>query len=399
MKILFRGLTAAACATALLAAPAFAAPTTVDLRIEGPTRTLFEGQVTTDVRTFRFSNESTQHRCDGVADDTAPPTPSPQPTRGGAIATASEQFGFSMTGSWFDGLGPSFSEINGESVAFDPATNRFLAEYENWQFASSGSCQDSIVNGDTVLFAYGDGSEPLLRLSGPATVRPGQPFGVRVVNGSTGAAIDGASVGGSTTNGSGDATLTLDDRGAQSLKASKPNTIRSNALQVCVSDGADGFCGSRTPSGEVRESAPAGAGARDRTAPHSLFSGIRDGQVFRRGAGPRVVRGRSGEPVAFGSRSLRADSSGLLMVKLRLTRTSGRRCSAWNRTRERFLRRRCGVANGWWFRISDRERWEYQLAQRLPRGRYVLDVKAIDRAYNRDEERRRGANRVIFRVR
>jgi hypothetical protein len=246
-----------------------------------------------------------------------------------------------------------------------------------------------------VLFAYGDGSEPLLRLSGPAGARPGQPFGVRVVDGRNGAAIDGASVGGAVTDGSGDATVVTNQRGVVSFKASKAGTIRSNALRVCVSDGADGACGSSAPAA----SDGVGATARDRTTPQSFFTGIRDGQVFRRGAGPRVIRGRSGEPVALGSRSLRSDASGLLMVKLRLTRTAGARCSTWSRTKERFVRRRCGVGNGSWFRISDRSPWEYQLAQRLPRGRYVLDVKAIDRAYNRDEQRRRGANRVIFRVR
>jgi hypothetical protein len=394
MKILFRGLMAAACATALLAQPAVAAPTTVDLRIEGPSRTLFEGPVTTDVRTFHFSNEATQHRCDGTTDDNGPPNPAPQPTRGGAITTASEQTPFSMTGSWSNQFGASFSEINGESVAFDPNTNRFLAEYKNWQFAQVGACADPIANGDAVLFAYGTGSEPLLRLSGPATARPGEAFAVRVVDGGSGAPIGGAAVGGGVTDASGDAAVVTNQRGVVSFKATKPGTIRSNALRVCVSDGTDGFCDSRTPSGPVAPTA-----ARDRAAPQSFFAGIRDGQVFRRSRAPRVIRGRSGEPIAFGSRTLRSDSSGLLMVKLRLTRTAGGRCSTWSRTKERFVRRRCGVGNGFWFRISDRERWEYQLAERLPRGRYVLDVKAIDRAYNRDEQRRRGANRVIFRVR
>jgi hypothetical protein len=397
MKILFRGLVAAACATALLAQPASAAPTTVELRIEGPSRTVFEGPVTTDVRTFHFSNETTQHRCDGTTDDTAAPNPAPQPTRGGAITTASEQAPFSMTGSWSNQFGASFTEIGGEPVGFDPNTNRFLAEYKNWQFAQVGACSDPIANGDDVLFAYGTGSEPLLRLSGPSTARPGQAFTVRVVDGSNGAPMDGASVGGGVTNGSGDATVVTNQRGVVSFKATKPGTIRSNALRVCVSDGADGACGSQTAGGATQQ--PTAPTARDRTAPASVFTGIRDGQVFRRNRAPRVIRGRSGEPVAFGSRTLRADASGLLMVKLRLTRTAGRRCSTWSRTKERFVPRRCGVANGTWFRISDRTPWEYQLAERLPRGRYVLDVKAIDRAYNRDEQRRRGGNRVIFRVR
>src|SRR3954447_5847090 len=57
----------AAVAMTVLAAPiAHAAPVTVQLRVEGPTRTLFEGPVTTDVRTFHFTGDATQHTCDGT---------------------------------------------------------------------------------------------------------------------------------------------------------------------------------------------------------------------------------------------------------------------------------------------------------------------------------------------
>src|SRR3954451_18000984 len=56
----------------LAAAPAGAAPVTVDLRIEGPNRTVIEGPVTTDVRAFRFSGDSTAHRCDGTAANQGP---------------------------------------------------------------------------------------------------------------------------------------------------------------------------------------------------------------------------------------------------------------------------------------------------------------------------------------
>jgi hypothetical protein len=48
------------------AGPALAAPVTVKLRIEGPATTLFEGPVTTDVRTFHFTGDATQHQCDGT---------------------------------------------------------------------------------------------------------------------------------------------------------------------------------------------------------------------------------------------------------------------------------------------------------------------------------------------
>src|SRR5215213_11258732 len=65
MHKLLSGLVAG---TALLAAaPAGAAPVTVDLRIEGPSRTVFEGPVTTHVRGFRFTGDPSVHRCDGTA--------------------------------------------------------------------------------------------------------------------------------------------------------------------------------------------------------------------------------------------------------------------------------------------------------------------------------------------
>jgi hypothetical protein len=171
MKIRSRaGLAAGLLAAALCAAPAHAAPATVDLRIEGPTRTLFEGTVTTDVRTFRFTGDPVAHQCDGTT--TGGQSPQPVPTRAAAVAAASERTPFSIAGTWSDQYGVSFTSIAGESVAFDPGSNRFLAEYKNNAFASLGACADPIANGDDVLFAYGDGSEPLLALSGPARAWP-----------------------------------------------------------------------------------------------------------------------------------------------------------------------------------------------------------------------------------
>ena len=114
-----------------------------------------------------------------------------------------------------------------------------------------------------------------------------------------------------------------------------------------------------------------------------------------------MLRGLVGEPAGARPRAdaLVPDQSGVLMVKVRLTRNAGGRCSAYSVRRERFVRTRCGASRGFYAKVSDRAEWEYQLASRLPRGRYVLDVVAIDKAYNRDSERRRGENRLVFRVR
>jgi len=404
MKMLSRGLLAAACASALVTADASAA-VSVNLRIEGPNRTVFEGPVGTDLRPFTFTDDPTEYPCDATGANNGGPSPAPQVNRGNALDTASEQAGFSLRGRWFDGFGPSFSEVGGENVAYNADTRAYLVEYKNYRFAEYGSCGDPIAAGDDLLFAYGNGSEPLLRLTGPAIARPSQPFDVDVVDGKDGAAVEGASVGGATTNTAGDARVTLTERGPNVLKATKPGTIRSNAVTVCVTDGADGFCGTTKPDGTTAGGGGAAAttgaapfAAPDRTAPTSLIVSVREGQVFSRSRAPRLLRGQAGEPVG-GARALRPDPSGLLMVKLRLTRTDRGRCSTFSSSRERFVRRPCGAARGYWFRIGDRAAWEYQLPARLPRGRYVLDVNAIDRAFNRDDVRKRGVNRVVFRVR
>lgn len=388
MRVLFRGLSAALLSVAVLAPGALAAPVTVDLRVEGPTRTVFEGRVTTDVRPWKFTNESTEHECNGTA-STGGPSSVPVPTRASALMDA--VYGptpFSVTGTWYS-FGPAISEIGGENVNYDGGSGRYLAEFHNWQFDTSyGACSRQVGNGDVALFAYSTGSEPLLKLSGPATARPGETATVKVVDGRDESPIAGASVGGRLTGADGTAVVgPFSERGENPFKAEKSGTVRSNRLSVCVSDGQDGFCGNRTADGGGGTGSDTAAPPADRTDPLSAITGIREGQIFRRRKAPRVLRGEI------------SDDSALRFVKLRLTRRAGDKCGSFSRSRERFLPRRCGVRHGWWFRIGDSADWEYQLASRLPRGRYVLDVKAWDRSWNVDAERKRGQNRVVFRVR
>jgi hypothetical protein len=70
--------------------------------------------------------------------------------------------------------------------------------------------------------------------------------------------------------------------------------------------------------------------------------------------------------------------------------------------------RRCGAPRGFFFKIGNDADWRYELPIDLPKGRYVLDVNAVDAAENRDwpaalpgrryGRARRGENRVVFRV-
>src|SRR3954453_8000433 len=139
-SMLHRLAGAALAAFALLApaSVAAAAPVTVNLRIEGPATTVFEGPVTTDVRPFRFTTgpDTAAHTCDATAANQGS-SPVPVPTRGAAIAAASEAAPFSTSGTFFASLGsPSFAQIAGQPTAFDPATSAFLVEYKNGGAAS-----------------------------------------------------------------------------------------------------------------------------------------------------------------------------------------------------------------------------------------------------------------------
>ena len=369
--------------SALFASPALAAPVTVDLRIEGPTRTLFEGPVTTDVRPFRFTGDATEYRCDGTANNQGN-SPTPQPTRGAAVAEASERTPFTIRGTFGQNFrSPSFTEINGENVAFNPNTNEFLAEYKNGAFSEFGSCGDPIAEGDRVLFAYGQGDEALLGLTGPATARPGETVELAVTD-EKGAPVGGASVGGQTTGPDGKARVVA-QRGPNEFKAAKPDAIRSNRAVVCATDGQDGFCGTTRPGEPAQPGQPAApARTPDRGAPITRIAGIRDGQTFGRGDAPRELRLSATDP------------SGIASVKVRITRRHRGKCAYFSGRRAEFRRAKCG--RRFFFKAGDQASVNYLLPEALTPGRYVLDVVAIDRAGNRDQLAR-GRNRVVFTVR
>jgi hypothetical protein len=129
-----------------------------------------------------------------------------------------------------------------------------------------------------------------------------------------------------------------------------------------VSDGADGFCDTTAP-GPTPTPAP-----RDTTAPVVTIH-LRNGAVFPRRRAPRLLRG-----------SVSADPSGLRLVRLRLTRRVGRRCAYFSGRLDRFRWAPCG--RGAFQQIGDRADWSFLLPRRLGRGRYRLEVLAIDGALN-----------------
>jgi hypothetical protein len=389
MKRRLIGLAAVLVALAAAGAgSASAAPVTVTLRIEGANQTLFEGPVTTDVRQFQFSGDANSYECDGKAP--AGSSTVPVPTRGAAITAAAQAGQLTMTGTFSTTFGsPSFATVNGENVEYDPATSRYLAEFKNGVAAQVGACGDPIANGDDVLFAYSMGSEPVLKLTGPATAAPGTPVPVRVTNEVDGAPVAGATVGGATSGADGVANVgPFAGTGDQDLKATKAGTIRSNRLSVCVTTGSDGACGTTAASTCVTTGDDGNCGTRDKRAPRGKITSIREGQRFGKGKGPRALKG-----------IVAGDPSGIADVRLRLTSNDHTHCSTFNGTTEKFLKlKHCGATKGRWFSAGDRQEWSYLLPARLGRGRWVLDVEARDGAGNVDTLLQRTRTRVVFTV-
>jgi hypothetical protein len=371
-----KGRFLAALAAALVwCTPALAAPATVQLRVEGASSTTFEGPVTTDGKTI--DKGSGPHQCDGTNGGA---NPTPGPTMTSALDDASAGGSFTWAGTWFD----SFSDFGIDRIGPDASNaTQFWGYALNYVASQVGGCQQKVTDGDEVLFAFDYFSKlHLLKLSGPGKVATGAAVTVEVVDGQDDSAIADASVAGATTGLDGSATLSFDSTGVMTLKAERADSVRSNALKICVSADGNGDCG--VPPGQLgAPGASSRGGATDSKAPLARISGLQDGKHYARG--PRLLKGTASD-----------DGTGVSVVKLTLRQHVKGHCRWWSGRREKFVGTNC--RKKFFFGIGSDANWSYQLAQSLPPGRYVLDVKAFDRARNRDEKFVRGENRIVFYV-
>jgi hypothetical protein len=222
--------TLAVLTAALAVAPAAqAAPTKVKVRVEGATKTIFEGTVTTDVHQLDGGDGSGAHACDGTNGGAST---TPGPTATGALDDAATLGNFAWTGK-FDN---SFSDFIVNKVGPDAATStKFWGVAVDGKSLEVGGCQFKVAAGQEVLWAYDLFSQKnILLLSGPSKARAKKAFKVRVVNGADGKPVAGATVGGKKTNASGIAKLRYRTIGTKRLKARQPGSLRSNQLRVKV---------------------------------------------------------------------------------------------------------------------------------------------------------------------
>ncbi len=376
----------------LASAYAQAAPITVNLRVEGSSKTLYEGPVTTEAQTIEapeyiskgMYGPTQPHPCD-VNENGEYPAGSLGASYGtptSALYDAAQSLGLTFDAYWDTPYKDFF--VNG--IGSD--------ETEDWGYAvdyttaSVGGCQFQLAPGSEVLWsATFAASSHLLKLSGPATANVGSPIPVHVVDGQTGVPIAGAAIGedvagvtttipgSALTNAEGNATVTLAHTGTIELKATQPESVRSNAIGVCVHNGNDGTCGT---SGILYACATASVGVPPCGGPlvvtpppladTPVVGGVKAGHVYPRHKGPRILSGLVKVPAQGTLRD----------VRISLQRRAGKRCFAFNGITETFVRNRCGVTR--FFSVGGSESFSYLLPSSLPKGRYVYDIEAINDA-------------------
>jgi hypothetical protein len=210
-------------AALVAAAPAAAAPTTVNLRVEGATGTIWDGPVTTDGHAIEQDKAGPQP-CDGT-NNGAHPTPGP-------TVTSTLDDAVAWDGIWSNSL----KDFEITRIGPDANTStKFWGLALDFQQLQVGGCQQQVKAGDQVLIAYDLFSKKhLLKLTGPSHATSGQKFKVKVVDGQNGQPVAGAKVGVEKTNAKGIATTSFKGAGRAVLKATKADSVRSNALIVKV---------------------------------------------------------------------------------------------------------------------------------------------------------------------
>jgi hypothetical protein len=373
----------------LASACAQAASITVNLRVEGSTATLYEGPVATeailDPPGITTASSTTAEPCD-VKDNGANGgfgTAAGTPTT--ALYDAATTGGLAFNAEWSKSLDDfEISQVGGD-IADASGNEEYWGYAVNYTTAGVGGCQFQLAPGSEVLWAYNYFNlSHLLSLTGPASANVGGPITVHVVDGQTGTPIAGAAIGedvagvtttipgSSPTDAEGNATVTLAHTGTFKLKATQPESVRSNAIAVCVHNGNDGTCGTQTALNTcpalpgVPSCGPQLVGSPPATFDRALAGGVKPGHLYTRRHAPRVLSGIVKVP----------SGDTLKTVRISLQRRNGKRCTVFNGIVEAFVHARCGTTR--FFSVGGAESFSYLLPAALPAGRYVYDIEAIN---------------------
>ena len=226
------------------------ASNTINLRIEGDNATIYEGPIKSGPRNITIKDTELgqgpmPRPCDGL-NDGANPKACNTPTD--ALDAAAKASGFTYDGNTDDDIGDYYiTRISTSDANVYP--DKFWGTLVNYQVSAHpegltlSGCQQKVNAGDEVLWFFitfpPTGNVPIgyLKLAPTAaTVRKGKGFVVTVTDGMTGAAVQNASVDGVHTDANGKATLCLFNPGVFRFKAHRTGSVRSNVMDVTVTD-------------------------------------------------------------------------------------------------------------------------------------------------------------------
>ena len=379
------------------AAQAVQQPTaTATVRVEGLTDTLVPRTSITTTQTPVVKDTNVAHACPGTSG-------------AGALELASAG---NWLGTWSNAFQYNVETVKGETRLF--GSGNYWSLFINGYAAQTGICGIAIQAGDELVVAAVPevGTTGLLKLMGvPANAKPGVAFtvtatrfvseydamfnqvdtnapeaGVTVAVGTTTA----------TTGADGKATLTLSAGGPATVRATKTGNVRSASEPICVTDGADGFCGTVKPGDPAPANPPPPAAAAAAPVPDVApalpsIGSLIEKAAFKSAKAPRELKG-----------TVASDASGIRDVLLSITRRNGKTCERYDGVKTAWVQMaKCGAVNGVFFSIGNSAAWSYLLPQALTKGRYVLDVRTVDGAGNGTHGAERGAadkprTRVVF---
>jgi len=336
----------------------------------------------------------------------------PEPVSGCPADSVAAAINLAVAGDWDHGeaagSGGDFTEtILGQTESFEDESSTW-AIWVNYKWGT-GICEQLLNEGEEVLVVadhepppYSPTVLPLIVEEAPSTVSAGESFAVKVdaVHTPAGtfpeqgqgtpepaAGVTVSAPGVSAVTGSeGVARLTLANPGLVTLKAAGHGFAASLPFTVCVHAPGEAACGSVSPNSSP-SSTPISAPSPLYKGPYALVADVTslaNGRHYAPGAAPRLISGRI------------SSHSSVTSVSLSLRRSWRGRCSAYDATRGRFVKARCGTAPS--FAVSKEAAFSYLLPAKLAPGRYVLDVQAGDVAGN-TVALARGTSRIVFYVR
>jgi hypothetical protein len=305
-----------------------------------------------------------------------------------AITSALGALQLASGGSWAGPWSAKFKQysiytVDGETHEFEEGSkaNYYWSFWLNDKEAEVGACEAQLNPGDRALFfpsCFGEACPtpaPLpLEAEAPPSANVGEPIQVtvrRFTTAGVSSEVPGASVvgggAGALTEAQGRATLTFSHAGETMLFVNAPDSIRTETT-VCVHNGNDGTCGTKIVAGPVTTTCEC--------APHhqlpplevASVAGVVNGRAYSRRSAPRILAGSVEVPAGDTLRE----------VRIALARHAHHRCFAFSGRRGAFVRASCHATR--FFDVADTTSFSYLLPARLPAGRYVYDIEAVDDA-------------------